>query len=269
MRVSWKRNDRRSTGFPTVAKFRGLENREESVIVEENGETYELTPLRRVVSIFHAPARVFADIDQGRSQWWEPWIVVSLLNALIGYIIIPINLRLIEVNPQGFSPEEVRQGLETAQAFHMKYLAVFTAPLSVLFAALVFSSVSYVVVGVLSERPDFKKHLTVYLYSSIVVSVGILISNLIVRWNGVENIQTLDDAVAPLGPAALVTTGQKIWYALFATLDVFSIWSYVLFGLGVAYVFDLTRRGAAVVVLPVWLLAVLIALIGVRLSGAP
>jgi hypothetical protein len=236
---------------------------------EEHGEGQALTPLGRVLAIFHAPAKVFADIDWGRSSWWEPWIVVSLVNMVIGYVIIPINLRLIEVNPHGYTPEEVRQGLETAQTFQMKYLAVFTAPLSVLFAALVFSSVSYVVVGVLSQRADFKKHLTIYLYSSIIVSVGILLSNLIVRWNGVENIQSLRDAVAPLGPAAFVPAGQKILFALFSTLDIFSIWSYLLFGLGVAYVFDLTRRGAAVVVLPVWLVAVLLALVGARLGMAP
>ncbi|UCH83680.1 MAG: YIP1 family protein [Candidatus Latescibacterota bacterium] len=227
-----------------------------------------MSPLARVLAIFHAPTKVFGDVDRG-SPWWEPWIAVSLINMITAYLIIPINIRLFELNPQGFSAEDVSRGLESMQALHMKYLGVYTAPFSVLFAAMVFSSVSYVVVGVLSDRPDFKKHLTVYLYSSVIVSMGILLSNLIVRWNGVENIQSIGDAVAPLGPAAFVQPGQKIWFAVLSTLDVFSVWSYVLFGLGVMYVFDLTRRGALLTVLPYWLLAVLIALVGARLGGAP
>jgi hypothetical protein len=231
-------------------------------------EETALKPLARVLAIFHSPGKVFEGIDRG-APWWEPWVLASLLNMVAAYVVIPINTRLFSLNPHGLSPEELGQGLETLQKFSMKYLGVITAPMSVLFAALVFSAVSYIVVSVLSERPDFKKHLAVYLYSSIVMSVGIVVSNLIVRWNGIENIQTIGDAVAPLGPAALVPVDERIWFALLSTLDVFSVWSYVLFGLGVMYVFGLSRRAAVLTVLPLWLLAVLIALVEARFGSAP
>ncbi len=227
-----------------------------------------LTPPARVFAIFRSPVKVFCDIDRG-VPWWEPWVVVSLLNVMIAYVIIPINVRLFSLNPHGLSPEELTQQMETMQTFAMKYLGVITAPVSVLFAALVFSAVSYVVVSVFSERPDFRKHITVYLYSSVIFSAGVLVSNLIVRWKGVENIKTVGDAVAPLGPAAFVPAGEKIWFALLSTLDIFSLWSYVVFGLGVMYVFGLSGRAAMLSIVPLWLLAVLIALIGARFGGAP
>ncbi|MEJ2722971.1 MAG: YIP1 family protein, partial [bacterium] len=186
---------------------------------DEYTEDAAMGPLARVFAIFHSPVRVYADIERG-IPWWEPWAAVSLLNMVIAYVVIPINARLFSLNPHGLSPEELSRGMETMQKFYMKYLGVITAPLSVLFGALVFSGVSYVVVSVLSDRPDFKKHFTIYLYCSVVVSVGVLVSNLIVRWHGVENIRNVGDAVAPLGPAALFSPDAKIWFAFASTLDV-------------------------------------------------
>ena len=61
---------------------------------------------------------------------------------------------------------------------------------------------------------------------------------------------------------AMVTQKQ-----LLSTLDLFSVWSYLVLGAGVMYVFGLTKRGAMLVVIPVWLLWVLVSLVGTRMGG--
>ncbi|UCG51126.1 MAG: YIP1 family protein [Candidatus Latescibacterota bacterium] len=232
---------------------------------QENNGGQGLGFFSRVLSIFHAPREVFSDIDRG-APWWQPWIVLSLVSMVVAYILIPIQVQLMRLNPQGLSPEDLEQALEGMEK--IKYLGVITSPVTVLFAALIFSAVSYLVVSILSDRPNFKKHLTIYLYSSIVASLGILLSNIVVRWNGVENIRTVGDAAAPFGPAAFVDAGNTIGFAVLSTLDVFSVWSYVLLGFGVMHVFGLSKRSAVLVVIPVWLLAVLIALVGARFGGS-
>lgn len=234
---------------------------------EEEGRGPELGFLSRGFSIFHSPGRVFEDIDRG-APWWQPWVWASLVNIAIGYALFPIQMHLYRLNPGGLPEDQVARMIENMQSFPLKPIGIIIgAPVTVLFVALAFAAISYVAVSVLSERADFKKHLTIYLYASIVAWVGVLFSNMVVRWNGIENIRSARDAIVSFGPAAFVPEGHRIGYAVLSTLDAFSIWFYVLMGLGVIRVFRLSRWSAVLVVVPVWLLYVLIALIGARLAA--
>ena len=225
--------------------------------------------VQRFIGIFVSPRKVFADIDGG-SPWWEPWVWGSIIHIAIAYVVLPIQIRLFELTRNQTPPEQFEKGLVSMQSFPVKYLGVLTAPVTVLFVGVIFAALSFIAVSVLSERSNFKKHLTIYLWSSIVASVGVLLSNIVVRLNGIEQIRRFRDAMAPFGPAALIPDdGGKIWYALLSTLDIFSIWFYVLMAVGVMQVFRMSRWASLLVVVPIWLLSVLIALIGVRYGGAP
>jgi hypothetical protein len=47
------------------------------------------------------------------------------------------------------------------------------------------------------------------------------------------------------------------------------VWFYLLMAVGVTQVFRMSRSASLLVVIPIWLLSILIALIGVRYGGAP
>jgi hypothetical protein len=224
--------------------------------------------LQRLFAIFVSPRKVFADVDAG-SPWWEPWAWGSLLHMIIAYTVLPIQIRLFELTKDTRPPEQFEAELAKMQEFPIKYLGVMTAPVTVLFVAVIFAAISFIAVSVASERSNFKKHLGIYLWSSLVASVGVLLSNILVRTKGLETVRSYRDALAPFGPAALIPDGGKIWYALLSTLDVFAVWFYVLLAVGVTQVFRMSRTASLLVVLPVWLLSILIALIGVRYGGAP
>ncbi len=234
---------------------------------EERGTGPSMNFVSRFVGIFHCPKRVFSDVDAG-TPWWQPWICVSVVSMIVAYVVIPVQIQLFRLRESEMSKEQFEQSLQAMQTFPVKYLGILTSPIMLLIVGLTFAAASYIAVSVLSEKASFKKHLAIYFYASIVASVGMLISNLVVRAKGAENIRTMRDAVAPFGPAAFVPAAQKIPYAVLSTLDVFSLWFYVLMALGVVHVFRLSWRSAVLVVIPVWLLSVLIALVGTRL-GAP
>lgn len=234
---------------------------------EERGSGPSMNFVSRFLGIFHSPKSVFSDVDAG-TPWWQPWICASVVSMIIAYVVIPVQIQLHRLRESEMSRERFEQSLQAMQTFPVKYLGIITSPVMVLIVGLIFAAASYIAVSILSEKASFKKHLSIYFFSSIVASVGMLVSNLVVRGKGVENIRTMRDAVAPFGPAAFVPEAQKIPYAVLSTLDVFSLWFYALMGLGVMHVFRLSWRSAALVVIPIWLLSVLIALIGARL-GAP
>jgi hypothetical protein len=224
--------------------------------------------IQRLAAIFVSPKKVFADVDAG-APWWEPWAWGSLLHMIIAYTVLPIQIRLFELTRDAKPAEQFEAELAKMQEFPIKYLGVITAPITVLFVAVIFAAISFIAVSVLSERSNFKKHLGIYLWSSLVASVGVLLSNILVRTKGLETVRSFRDALAPFGPAALLPDSGKIWYALLSTLDVFAVWFYVLLAVGVTQVFRMSRTASLLVVVPVWLLSILIALIGVRYGGAP
>jgi len=239
---------------------------------DELSEALEPRPsmniFQRLVGIFVSPKKVFADVDAG-APWWEPWVWGSLLHMIIAYAVLPVQIRLFELTKDTKPPEQFEAELAKMQEFPIKYLGVITAPITILFVAVIFAALSFIAVSVLSERSNFKKHLAIYLWSSLVASVGVLLSNIIVRMKGLETVRSYRDALAPFGPAALLPEGGKIWFALLSTLDVFAVWFYVLMAVGVTQVFRMSRSASLLVVVPIWLLSILIALIGVRYGGAP
>ena len=235
---------------------------------EERATRPSMGFLPRFIGIFVSPRRVFAEIDRG-SPWWEPWVWGSLIYMIVAYLSLPVQVRLFELTRDQMSPEEFERSLAWAQTTLAKALAIGAWPVWVLFEGVLFAALSYIAVSALSEFSSFKKHLTICLWSSIVASVGVLLSNIVVRLKGIEEIRGVRDAMAPFGPAVLLPdSGGKMWYALLSTLDIFSIWFYALMAVGVMQVFRMSRRASILVVIPVWLVSILIALIA-RYGGAP
>ena len=222
--------------------------------------------LSRLIGIFYAPKTVFSDVDRG-APWWEPWIWVSVLNMIVAYLVIPVQIQLYRLRAAEIPQEQFEQTLEKMQSVPIKYLGLVTAPVTVLFVGVVFAAVSFIAVSALSERANFKKHLTICLWGSVAWWVGVLASTLVVRARGIEEIRTMRDAMAPFGPAAFVSEGSKIWLAVLSTFDVFALWFYALVGVGVVHVFRLSWRAASLVVVPIWLLYLLFELISARAAG--
>jgi hypothetical protein len=223
------------------------------------------TLLSRLTWTIQSPKLLFADIEAG-AAWWEPWMWVSVLNMLVAYISVPIQLQLVRLNPNDVPADQLQQTIEQMEKFG--FLGVISTPVVVLVTGLIIAGISYLVVSVISDTSSFKKFFTIYLYASIVSSIGLLIGTALTRMKGVESIRSPEDAVASFGPALLLTPGHKILYPILSSFDVFYIWFYVLVGMGVAHVFHVSRRTAALSVIPLWLLFVLISLVSSRLGGA-
>ncbi len=83
----------------------------------------------------------------------------------------------------------------------------------------------------------------------------------------VDAIQTVADAKFSIGLGFLAPEEGALARALFSSVDVFSIWSYVLIVMGLMYVFEMARRQAIYCIIPLWLLQVLFLFIGEVTGG--
>ena len=223
------------------------------------------TLISRLVWTFQSPKKLYADIEKETAHWWQPWVWVSLINGVIAYLSIPIQIHLARLNTQGVPEDQLQQQIEMMEKFG--FLGIIATPVIVLITSLIIVGISYLVVSVVAEDAKFKKYFTLYLYASIIVSVGILLGTILTRMKGLDSVRSLGDASASFGPAVLVSFDQKIPHAILSSFDIFYIWFYVIIAAGLMHIFNLSRRSAIVAILPVWLLFVLIALISARAAS--
>ncbi len=240
---------------------------EDQVMKPENGKDRLGAFVSRLGWIFYSPSRVFADIERDAVSWWEPWIWLGLLNIIIAYISIPIQLAVTRLNPRDLPEETLEQTIESMEQFGI--FGVVAAPIVILIVSLITGLIGYVLVSILSAESSFKRFFTVYLYSSIVASFGVLISVLIVRYfKGLETIRTAQDASFSFGLGFLASPDDRFLKAFFQSLDLFGIWSLVLIGMGLMHIFKMTRNHAVICVIPLWLLGVLMMVIGTLFGGS-
>ena len=109
--------------------------------------------LNRVLWIFVSPSRTFADVREGKVKWWEPWIVQAILATVAGYIAIPAQRAVLELNAHGATPEQLEQTLGYFDRFKWAQLAV--VPPMMLLVGLALAGITYVLVTMLSSKANF------------------------------------------------------------------------------------------------------------------
>jgi hypothetical protein len=221
--------------------------------------------LNRFIWIFVSPTRVFDDVRDGRSPWWEPWIWQSIIYAIAGYISLPIQRAVTELNADNLSPEQLEQQLSAIDRFG--WLQVVATPPLILLLGLFLAGVTYVLVTILSSRANFRQYFTITLYASLIGGVAMLVSNIAVRLRGLDAIRSVQDAQVTIGLGFLAPEGSTAAYAVLSTINVFSIWSFVVLGLGLMRVFDMSRNQAIACVVPWWVISVIFSVLGAALGG--
>ncbi len=205
-----------------------------------------------------SPAKLYADIDRSPT-WWQPWIWVSVIGMLGLYVAAPVNLAVMKLNLGGQAPEQVQKTIEMMEKYSL--VGYFFVPFAALLQALIVSAIGYVVLSIVITQGAFRKYFTLYLYSNIIVSVGAVISSLLVRMKGIDSIQSIRDAMISFGLDFLVPEGHKFLEAVAASINVFSIWSFVIIALGLMHLFRATVNQAILAVIPLWLVNVVFGLI--------
>jgi hypothetical protein len=219
--------------------------------------------VNRLVWIFVSPARVFAEIREGNARWWQPWIWQSVIYLIAGYLSLPIQRAVMELNVNDLSPDDLAKQLEFMDRFGV--LQILATPVLLLLFSLALAGITYVLVTILSSKANFRQYFTITLYASIIGALSMLVSTVVVRMRGVETIRVPEDAQVSLGLGFLVPEGM--WHAVLNSVEVFAVWSLILIGMGLMHVFDMTRKQAVACVIPWWVIIALFAIMGQAFGG--
>ncbi|HER43194.1 MAG TPA: YIP1 family protein [Candidatus Eisenbacteria bacterium] len=220
--------------------------------------------LQSILDIFIDPMKVFHRI-RGGLTWWKPFVLAAAVGVLNAYLTMPFAIKRIELNPRDLSPEQLEASIEQVEKFG--FVGLIITPVIFILIYLIMAGVAHIAINIMSSESDFRKTLSLVSYTGLISILGQIITTVILRMRGLENIETMEDMRVSLSLAAFFPDLKGVGYAFLESLSIFSIWYYILFLLGTAVIFRMSRSRALVPVVIMWLLSFVFASLGSLFGG--
>lgn len=229
-----------------------------------------LSQWERVADTFTAPSKTFTDIKHGHRSWWLPFVIFAILgylffwtvNAKIGMGHVVDNQ--ISLNPK--SAERVAQLPPEQQATQKKWSIYITegvfcaGPVMLLAMGAIVALVLWGTINLgFGGRATFGSVFSVWMYSML-PSVVKTILGVVVIFAGAapESFNIKNFAPTNVGAFLNPVDTNAALYSLATSLDVITIWTLILLGIGIATVAGVKRSSGYVAVFGWWILMVLI-----------
>jgi len=229
-----------------------------------------LSQIERVTDIFSAPSKTFTDIKRGNKSWWMPFILVSI----VGYILFAavtqkIGMQQVMDNQIRLDPKtEERMAQLPAEQRDMQMKislkvtqGIFLAtPLLVLLIGAVSALVLWPTINfVFGGKATFGSIFAVWMYAGLPSIVKTLLGTLVIYAGAApESFNIKNFAPTNLGAFMNPLETNKALYSLATSLDLVTIWTLVVMGIGVAIVAGVKRSSGYTAVFGWWAITILV-----------
>jgi len=229
-----------------------------------------LSQWQRVANIFTAPSKTFEDIKRGNKSWWLPFVIV----ALAGYVLfaavyfkigmqqtvenqIQLNTKQAEAMAQ--MPAEQQETQRKWSVYITE--GIFVAnPILVLIIAAVTALVLWGTINfAFGGRATFGGVFAVWFFAGLPGIIKVLLGTIVIFAGAApESFNIKNFAPTNLGAFLNPMDTNKALYALATSLDVITIWTLFLMGMGIAIVAGVKRSSGYIAVFGWWAIIVLI-----------
>ncbi|HET8888364.1 MAG TPA: YIP1 family protein [Candidatus Angelobacter sp.] len=202
-----------------------------------------LSEPQRLVNVFIAPSKTFADLKRNPS-WWVPWLISAVFTLIFSVIAVQkIDMarfvqEQIDRSPraqkrlENLTPEQRAQGMAIQATFTK--VGFYAAPILTLLGGLIVAAVLMFVYNfILGAEVPFPRAMAVVFYAGIPGILGTIL--LIISFLASSDPNTIDITRNPMptNPAFFMDPeGNKVLYGLASAIDIFKIWWVCLIGLG-------------------------------------
>lgn len=237
---------------------------------EATAEGTGLTQLQRVAYTFSAPSKTFEDIKRGNKSWWLPLII----GALCGYILFAAVAQKITIaqvvdnqirmDPKAqermanATPEQKAMG-ERISTGITQGIFIGGPIVGMIGAAVVALGLWGTINFVFGGRSKYGEIFAVSYYAWLPMSIKALLGTIVI-YAGMapESFNIKNFAPTNLGAFLDPVETNKALYTLATSLDLVTIWSMVLMGMGIAIVAGVKKSSGYIAVFGWWALFVLI-----------
>lgn len=231
-----------------------------------------LTEVQRVVNVFTAPSKTFEDIKRGNRSWWLPFVIM----AIVGYILFAavatkIGMEAVVDNQIKLDPkaeERMAQAPPDQRETQKKISLYITEGVFVANPAFVLAGVALLSLGlwgtinfVFGGKATYGSIFAVWMFASLPTIVKTLLGTIVIYAGAAPETFNIKN-FAPTNLAVFLfpnpLEANKALYSLASSLDVITIWTLVLLGIGTAIVAGVKRSSGYIAVFGWWAIFVLI-----------
>lgn len=234
------------------------------------GEAPGLSQWQRVANTFTEPSKTFADIQRGNRSWWMPFIISILAGyVLFGAITLKIGWAQVMENTIHLNPkmaERMEQVPAAQREMSMKITqysmegGFAASPIIILIAAALGSLVLFGTINFgFGGKATFGSVLAVWMYAGLPGIIKALLGAVVI-FAGIAPESFNLNNFAPTSVGAFLNPQEtnEALYKLASALDVTTIWTLALLGIGIAAVAKVKRNAGYIAVFGWWALIVLI-----------
>jgi hypothetical protein len=236
-----------------------------------------LSQWQRVSNTFTAPSTTFEDIKRGNKSWWMPFVIMAIVGyILFAAIFFKIGMQQVVDNQIRLDPKaEERMANATPEQREMgtKISVYVTEGVFIANPALLLGGIALLSLGlwgtinfVFGGKASYGSIFSVWMFASLPSIVKTLLGTLVIFAGAAPESFNIKN-FAPTNAAAFLNPleANKVLYALAGSLDVVTIWTLVLLGMGTAIVAGVKRTSGYIAVFGWWVIFVLI---GVGIAAA-
>jgi hypothetical protein len=208
-----------------------------------------------MLDIFIDPASAVRRIDRC-APWLVPILVLAIGAAVLTYLMLPVTLHVMVMNPPGnMTREQVQQSLAMMEKW--QWLGVAFMPVQVPLKMLVLAGILKLMATLGGLDVVFKKLFSFVSNAGMIIFLEGLATFAVIKAKG-DEIQTAEEMMPALG-LDLLSRGQlpKAVEACLHFFSIFEIWYIVVLVVGFAALAKCSKSKAFLLIIPVWLIPML------------
>ena len=219
--------------------------------------------VNNLLNIILSPSKTCRQIDE-HPTWLLPFLIVSAGTALLAWLNLPLIEKIaLSSLPADVPQEQVKRIYAIGQA-----VGVFLTPVSILINWLFSSLLIWATAYLFDERAPFKKIFSLVGHCSIIGFIGVFLSWIILHLRGIDTVSTLKDLNVSLGVTLMLSKSDLSTpvRTFLSHLNIFSVWYWIIVGLGLCIVFGCSKKRAAIVTGSAWGLSLVFSVVVTTIS---
>jgi hypothetical protein len=229
-----------------------------------------LSQLQRVSNVFTAPSKTFEDIKRGNKSWWMPFIIFTLVGyILFAAVVTKIGMQQVVDNQIHLNPkqeEKLAQAPPEQREMSAKislYITegIFIANPLLLLAILALGSLGLwgTINFAFGGKATYGSIFAVWMYAGLPGILKVLLGVIVIfAGTAPESFNIKNYAPTNLGAFLNPLETNAALYSLASAIDITTIWTLVLLGIGTAMVAGVKRTSGYIAVCGWWAIFVII-----------
>jgi hypothetical protein len=226
--------------------------------------------LQRVSNVFTAPSKTFEDIKRGNKSWWMPFIIFTLVGyILFAAVVTKIGMQQVVDNQIHLNPkqeEKLAQAPPEQREMSAKislYITegIFIANPLLLLAILALGSLGLwgTINFAFGGKASYGSIFAVWMYAGLPGILKVLLGVIVIfAGTAPESFNIKNYAPTNLGAFLNPLETNAALYSLASAIDITTIWTLVLLGIGTAMVAGVKRTSGYIAVFGWWAIFVII-----------